>query len=165
MNSELITSVWSYDDERIHGWGCILAHTVLATDRLVSRDSIHSPWHSITTPGTCCGLGNRSYIPGTDRIIFATTSRAAPGRIKPPIHWFPKALPGGTDTATGRAHKVTLALRPFLIYCASPSDSNHSQIIHQSLLEITSRYLTEKQEKLGEKWPLNFTYEVALSYL
>jgi hypothetical protein len=54
-------------------------------------------------------------------------------------------------TAIKWAQKATLATRPCLMYCASPSEFNHSWFIHDISLEITSRHLVGKQEKLGKK--------------
>jgi hypothetical protein len=54
---------------------------------------------------------------------------------------------------TGWVQKVTLARRPFLIYCASPLISNHSWFIHQRSLTTTSRSSSEA----GETWWKNLT--------
>jgi hypothetical protein len=71
-----------------------------------------------------------------------------------------------TVAIMGWAHKATLASRPFLIYCASPSDFWSFLIRTPELFgNYQQRYLLAEQEKFGEKWSLNFVYEVSLSYL
>jgi hypothetical protein len=65
----------------------------------------------------------------------------------------------------GWAHKATLALRPFLIYSASPSDFLPFLIRPPELsVNYQHRYLLAKQDKIGEIMAVKFVYEVSLSY-
>jgi hypothetical protein len=61
------------------------------------------------------------------------------------------------------SHKVSHAVRPFVMKCAS-SSVLQSFLIHPPQLSgnYQHRHLVANQEKLGEKWPLNFTYKVSL---
>jgi hypothetical protein len=63
-----------------------------------------------------------------------------------------------TITVTGWAHKATLALRKFLIYCAPISDAS-TRALWQLLADTSS----SEAEELSEKFPTNFACEVSLS--
>jgi hypothetical protein len=55
-------------------------------------------------------------------------------------------------TVMGRAHKTTLALRQFVIYCTSPSELQSFVSYSPELSgNYQHRYLIAKLEKLGKK--------------